>query len=88
MSVFEDLDLNFNENVDIYNDGYGSVSARTVLIKWLILRVLSPGGCGVWRGRQYLTGVPGDWRVPGHSRLIFRYRDMDTRERRHETIFI
>ena len=34
----------------------------------------------LWRGGQYLAGVPGGWREPGHSRLIFRYRDMDTTE--------
>ena len=76
-----------SKNISVsWNDSVGSVSARTVLIKWLILRVQSQAH---WGEETIFDWGPGGlesaWSVG--SRLIFRYRDME-RERRHEDIVI
>ena len=76
-----------SKNVNVsWNDSVGSVSARTVLIKWLILRLQSQAH---WGEETIFDWGPGGlesaWSVG--SRLIFRYRDME-RERRHEDIVI
>ena len=60
-----------------WNDSDGSVSARTVLIKRLILRVQSQGHWGEETIFDWgPEGLESAWSVG--SRLIFRYRDMES----------